>query len=82
MPDIEVITNKDAQDNLEVRLTIDYKEDLQVFNEIIKLLGDRYEKCSIDEVRNIYLKENLIKINRPCIEKYNQRITEQGEYEL
>lgn len=82
LPDIEVITNKYAQDNLEVRLTIDYKEDLQVFNEIIKLLGDRYEKCSIDEVRDIYLKENLFKINRPCIEKYNQRITEQGEYEL
>ena len=79
---IETIFNIFEGDKSEVRLTIDYKEDFVVFQEILVYLKDSYLNSSIFNVVDVYLKNNLLRINGNRIVEYNQRIKEQAQYEL
>jgi len=61
-----------------IRLTIDYKEDLQVFEKIINKIGDNYLNITLDQLMNLYETENYFSINGFRINEYKQRIAEQG----
>lgn len=61
-----------------VRLTIDYKEDFEVFKSIIDKIGDKYQNISLDELTNLYINCELYKINGFRIEDYKERIKNQG----
>ena len=67
---------KEAYDN--IRLTIDYAEDFEVFKKIIEEIGDRYKEISLNELVKLYVKLNLYKINGFRIEEYKARIEAQG----
>jgi len=78
LPELMVIESKFSKQNLKIRLTIDYKEDLQMFKKLIRILGNRYKNCSISDIIKIYLDNNLYSINGHRIEDYNMRIEEQS----
>jgi spore coat polysaccharide biosynthesis protein SpsF len=63
----------------EVRLTIDYPEDLDVFRKLIEIIGDRYNTIPIEELITIYKNHELNKINGFRSIDYKQRITDQGK---
>ena len=67
---------KERADN--IRLTIDYEEDLQVFQKIINKIGDNHLTISLNDLMNLYETENYFDINGFRINEYKQRIAEQG----
>jgi spore coat polysaccharide biosynthesis protein SpsF (cytidylyltransferase family) len=81
LPNIGTIINISKYKKKRVRLTIDYKEDLQMFTKIIKLIGGNYKGYSVAQIIDIYLKNKLFEINGFRMDDYAQRIEEQGKYE-
>tara|TARA_Y100000385_G_C12859345_1_gene536525 strand:- start:53 stop:787 length:735 start_codon:yes stop_codon:yes gene_type:complete len=67
---------KERADN--IRLTIDYEDDLQVFQEIINKIGDRYLDITLTELMDLYETENYFSINGFRINEYKARILQQG----
>jgi len=67
---------KDSYEN--IRLTIDYEDDLKVFEIIINKIGKLYKTISLGELVKIYKEEGLYKINGFRIEEYKARIIQQG----
>ena len=67
---------KETADN--IRLTIDYEDDLQVFQEIINKIGDRYVDITLTELMDLYETENYFSINGFRINEYKARILKQG----
>ena len=62
-----------------IRLTIDYEDDLRVFNRIIDKIGDKFLSITLSELMDIYEQEEYYKINGFRIEEYKARILEQGD---
>ena len=67
---------KNRADN--IRLTIDYEDDLQVFNNIINKIGEKYLNISLLELMDLYENENYFSINGFRINEYKARIIQQG----
>jgi spore coat polysaccharide biosynthesis protein SpsF len=84
LPNMKVITNTFSLNcnKSKIRLTIDYKEDFQVFGKMIKMMGNSCNNYSVSEIVDIYIKNNFFKTNGCRIDDYNQRIKRQGDYEL
>jgi len=61
-----------------IRLTIDYPEDFDVFKKIIDLIGENYKAISLRELIEIYHSNDLYSINGKRIEEYKARILSQG----
>lgn len=61
-----------------VRLTIDYKDDLDVFEKIILEIRDDYKFMKIEEIINVYNKLRLYQINLHRANDYNLRIKSQS----
>lgn len=80
LPNIEVIINMSKQEKKKVRLTIDYKEDLQMFIKMINLIKESYKKYSIDQIIDVYVENGFFEINGICAIDYMQRIENQGKY--
>ena len=68
---------KERADN--IRLTIDYEEDLKVFQKIINKIGDRYLNITLLELMDLYETENYFSINGFRINEYKARILQQGK---
>ncbi len=67
---------REAYEN--IRLTIDYKEDLEVFKRIIGKVGTNFKTISLNELVKLYVDENYYDINGFRINEYKARINEQG----
>tara|TARA_B110000967_G_C18885897_1_gene563962 strand:- start:298 stop:1032 length:735 start_codon:yes stop_codon:yes gene_type:complete len=80
--EIEVIPNVFEGNKSKVRLTIDYKEDFIVFQEILVYLKHTYMDCTIPNIVDVYLKNDLLRINGHRIDDYTKRIVLQASYEL
>jgi len=76
--DICVIKKKASEIYKNYRFTIDYPEDLVVFETIIGEIGQKFKTVSIEELINIYDFKQLKSINGSKIIEYNKRIEEQG----
>ena len=61
-----------------LRLAVDYPEDLEVFKMLIKDLGDSNTQVSVPEIARIYQKHDLFQINGFRSSDYNKRIEEQS----
>lgn len=61
-----------------VRLTIDYPEDLVVFEKLIESIGDNYKDLTIVEFTKLYHDLNLFLININRNKDYTERIRQQG----
>lgn len=61
-----------------IRLTIDYPEDFEVFKKIIDHTGNRYLDVTLNELVSLYRDLDLYKINGFRIEEYKARIKAQG----
>ena len=77
---IKTIENKiELKDSFEnIRLAIDYPDDLEVFTKIIEKIGDKHLTISLDELVQLYESEDYYGINGFRIEQYIARIIEQG----
>lgn len=60
------------------RFTIDYPEDLTVFQAIIDEIGEKFKTISLNELMQVYDKKELILINGGKIQEYYSRIDKQG----
>ncbi|MFT5171613.1 MAG: spore coat polysaccharide biosynthesis protein SpsF [Candidatus Marinamargulisbacteria bacterium] len=80
--DIEIVEPRSGIENFDedVRLTIDYPEDLEVFQKLIDYVGEAYKTVDIQTLKTIYRELDLGKINFDRIAEYNARIAKQGEY--
>ena len=61
-----------------IRLTVDYPEDLEVFKILIKYLEGRSSDVSVPEIVRIYQENDLFRINGFRSSDYNKRIEEQS----
>ena len=81
LPNVKTIINMSKHEKKEVRLTIDYKEDLQMFVELINLIGGNYKRYLTAQIIDTYLENKLFEINGFRMDDYAQRIEEQEKYE-
>lgn len=81
LPNIKTIINMSKHEKKKVRLTIDYKEDLQMFVELINLIGGNYKRYLTAQIIDTYLENKLFEINGFRMDDYAQRIEEQEKYE-
>ena len=65
-------------DKNEIRLSVDYKDDLEVFKKIILSIGEKFKEISILEIFKLYKSLDLFSINGSRIKDYNSRIKEQS----
>ncbi len=79
LPNIKTIINVSKHKKKKVRLTIDYKEDLQMFVKLIKLIGSNYKRYLTAKIVDVYLENKLFEINGHRMDDYAQRIKEQGK---
>lgn len=63
----------------DIRLTIDYEEDFNVFNLLIKHIDKKYIEVELSEICNAYLTLNLKSINGFRSMDYINRLNEQGK---
>jgi spore coat polysaccharide biosynthesis protein SpsF len=77
---IKTIENKtDYRDRYEdIRLTIDYPDDLKVFAKIIDKIGNKHVTVNLNDLVSLYENENYYSINGFRIEQYKARILDQG----
>lgn len=81
LPNVKIIINMSKHEKKKVRLTIDYKEDLQMFVELINLIGGNYKRYLTAQIIDTYLENKLFEINGFRMDDYAQRIEEQEKYE-
>jgi len=61
-----------------IRVTIDYKEDFEVFKKIINQIGEDYKTITLEDLVQLYETQGLYNINGFRIEEYIARIKYQG----
>lgn len=76
---IQVSKPFENNNNQDIRLTIDYPEDFEVFKKIIDIIGDEYLNISLEELISIYNKNELYKTNGFRIREYKGRLASQSK---
>ena len=77
---ITIIRNKPdyTVDKNNIRLTVDYPEDLVAIKKLLSNIGESYKDIDIVKLCNLYEKMNLFDINGFRSTEYRQRIKEQA----
>jgi spore coat polysaccharide biosynthesis protein SpsF len=76
---INILTPFDSQNNDDIRLTIDYEEDFDVFKSIVDYFGENIFSKTVFEIKEHYKSVNLGEINKNRNSDYKERIKNQGE---
>lgn len=76
--DIPIHYMKKTKNDINVRLTIDYIEDFEVFKKIIDHFGNEIFTTKSEEIIKYYIESGFIKINGKRITEYYNRIVKQG----